>query len=172
MRGKRWEVKDKRAVSERCQKPPAEHIYLTLFPLIHVNCVHFLSIMLSHKMAVATIMALSATNIVILIVVILSFFKWNIQPASRRRLFLIFLLSCNLFTIAVIPEILFTSLILILQTAENSFFYQWTIFYLIGEQSFLPYSTNPCFKEPVSWTFSLPQIYFFAKHFTVLTMQR
>lgn len=99
------------------------------------------------------------------------FFKWNIQPASRRRL-LIFLLSCNLFTIAVIPEILFTSLILILQTAENSFFYQWTIFYLIGEQSFLPYSTNPCFKEPVSWTFSLPQIYLFAKHFSVLTMQR
>lgn len=31
--------------------------------------------MLSHKMAVATTMALSATNIVILIVVILSFIK-------------------------------------------------------------------------------------------------
>lgn len=36
--------------------------------------------MLSHKMAVATIMALSATNIVILIVVILSFLSETYSP--------------------------------------------------------------------------------------------
>ena len=49
--------------------------------------------MLSHKMAVATIMALSATNIVILIIVILSFLSETYSPPHGVGFFSVILQS-------------------------------------------------------------------------------